>query len=152
MMGLLGDHGAPGHSGDSPLLCGATHNFSAVTPRMMNRYRSQRACRVRGGTERGQWSPHPMLPQQGIPSTTLSRPYIEGDSQGQQPGWEDTEDPIEVVEEAPVQPAVGVAPDEVAPLGAVVLPNLPALWGRREGAWPGSPSTHRPPRGLLRPP
>lgn len=136
--------------GQSPPLW-ATHNFSAVTPRMMNRYRSQRACGVGGVTERGQWGPYCVPPQQNTPSTTFSRPYIEGDSQGQQPGREDTEDPIEVVEEAPVQPAVGVAPDEVAPLGAVVLPNLPALRSRGEGAWPGPPSTHRPPRGLPRP-
>lgn len=48
-----GDGAAPGHRGpphpmDRPLY-GATHNFSAVTPRMTNRYRSQRAW----GPERG---------------------------------------------------------------------------------------------------
>lgn len=95
----------------------------------------------------GSAGPHHTAPQQSIPSTAPSRPYIEGDSQGQQPGREDTEDPIEIVEEASVQPAVGVGPDEVAPLGAVVLPNLPALRGTGEGAWPGPPSTHRPPEG-----
>lgn len=133
--GFPRDHGAPpgsrgGGGGTVPSSCGATHNFSAVTPRMMKRYRSQRACGIRDGRDRGvsgvPASQKRSVPQQHRPS---SHPYVEGDGQGQQLGGEDAEDPLEVVEEATLQPAVGVAPDEAAPLGAVAFPHLPALRG-----------------------
>lgn len=145
LMGPLGAHGAPGHSpplySHSQLLCCHTEDDEQV--------QEPESLWGQGWHREGSAG---SSPHQSIPSTAPSRPYVEGDSQGQQPGREDTEDPIEVVEEAAVQPAVGVAPDEVAPLGAVVLPNLPALRGRGEGAWPGPPSTHRPPRGMPQPP
>lgn len=142
MMGLLGNHRSlwgqsPPLQGHSQLLCCHTEDDEQV--------QEPESLWGQGWHREGSGE----ALQQSTPSTALSRPYIEGDSQGQQPGREDTEDPIEVVEEAPVQLAVGVAPDELAPLGAVVLPNLPALRGRGENAWPGTTEHPLSLHGLL---